>query len=156
MITLYTETVILAPPERCFDLARSVDFHVESASPIHGQAAAGRKSGLSSLGDQTTWAARFFGVCFSLTTEITKFDRPHGFSDVQCAGLFTHFGHSYTFRSIGPSQTLMIDDFSFQSPLGLIGAAFDTAVLRCRMQSVLDFRAHALKSALESEEWRAY
>ena len=156
MIQLCRETVIFTPAERCFDLARSVDFHVVSASIIHGQATTGRVAGLSGLGDQTTWAARFFGLRFSITTEITDFERPYHFADAQCAGLFTHFGHIYTFQPIGPCQTLMTDQFSFQSSFGIVGASFDTAVLQRRMQAVLDFRARALKSALESEEWRVY
>lgn len=156
MITLRTRTVILAPPERCFDLARSVDLHAASASVIHGRAVAGRTAGLSALGDQTTWSARFFGMRFSMTTEITAFDRPHGFSDVLCAGLFRHFGHVYTFAPVSPMQTMMTDEFSFQSPFGFIGAVMDALVLRRRMRAVLEFRARYIKRVAESEEWRAY
>jgi len=154
MITLRTETVICAPPARCFDLARSVDLHAAGASSIQGKAAAGRTAGLSVLEDETTWSARFFGLRFSLTTRIAEFDRPHGFSDVQCAGLFRHFGHVYTFRPDGPARTLMTDEFSFQSPFGLVGAAFDAFVLRRQMQRVMESRARCVKRAAESEEWR--
>ena len=121
MITLRTETVIFAPPERCFDLARSVDLHAASAAAIHGRATAGRTAGLATLGDRTTWSARFFGLRFLLTMGITAFDRSRGFSDVLCSGLFRHFGHVYTFQPVGLAQTVMTDEFSFQSPFGLVG-----------------------------------
>lgn len=156
MITLCTVTAICAPPARCFDLARSVDLHAAGASLIRGKAAAGRTAGLSALGDETTWSARFFGLRFSLTTRVTEFDRPHRFSDVQSAGLFRHFGHVYTFRPDGPSRTLMTDEFSFQSPFGLAGAAFDGFVLRRQMQAVMESRALYVKRAAESEEWKEY
>ena len=156
MTRLRTETVILAPLERCFDLARSVDLHAASASVIHGRAVAGRMAGLSDLGDRTTWSARFFGLRFSLTTEITTFNRPRGFSDVLCVGLFRHFGHVYKFQPVSPTQTLMTDEFSFQSPFGFVGAALDGLVLRRRMRRVLDFRARCIKRVAESEEWREY
>jgi ligand-binding SRPBCC domain-containing protein len=156
MISLWTDTVILAPAERCFDLARSVDLHAASASVIQGKALAGRTSGLSALGDRTTWSARFFGMRFSLTTRITAFDRPRSFSDVICAGLFTHFGHVYTFQPTGVGRTLMTDEFSFQSPFGILGAAFDTLILRRRMRTVMDSRARCVKRVAESEEWRTY
>ena len=57
MITLHTETVIEAPQECCFDLARSVDLHAAGAAGIAGRATAGRTSGLSGMGDRTTWTA---------------------------------------------------------------------------------------------------
>lgn len=123
---------------------------------IHGKAVAGRTTGLATLGDWTTWSARFFGLRFSLTTEITAFDRPNGFSDALCAGLFRHFGHVYTFQSVGPAQTAMTDEFSFQSPCGFVGAAFDALVLRPRMEVVMEGRALSIKRAAESGECRKY
>lgn len=156
MIRLRAEVVITAPLERCFDLARSVDFHAVTARPIGGRAAAGRVSGLSGPGDWTTWSARFFGMRFSLTTEIAGFDRPHGFSDVLRSGPFRHFGHVYTFQSLGPDRTRMTDDFSFQSPCGLLGAWVDAAILRRPMQAVDEARAQDIRRIAESEEWRAY
>lgn len=156
MIRLRTETVMLAPRERCFDLARSIDLHAASARPIRGKAVAHRISGLAERGDKTTWSARFFGMRFRLTTQITAFERPHGFSDVLRAGLFRHFGHDYTFQARGTAETVMVDDFFFESPFGFAGAAFDELILRRRMRAVAAFRASYLKRVAESEAWRNY
>lgn len=156
MIELSIETEVLAPRERCFDLARSVDLHAASSRIIAGKAVAHRVSGLSELGDKTTWSARFFGARFRLTTEITHFDRPHSFSDVLSAGLFRHFGHVYTFKSCGDERTLMIDDFRFESPFGVLGAIFDALVLRRKMRAVALSRAQFIKQIAESEAWRDY
>lgn len=152
MITLQTETLMQAPPERCFDLARSVDLHAEGAAGIAGRATAGRTSGLSEMGDRTTWTARFFGLRFALTTEITGFDRPHGFGDTQCAGPFAHFGHVYEFQVRDDGQTVMTDTFSYQSPFGPLGAFFDRVLLRGRMRAVMDARALTIKRAAEAGE----
>ena len=150
MITLRTETVIGSPPERCFDLARSVDLHAAGASAIQGRATAGRTAGLAELGDRTTWTARFFGLGFSLTTQITTYDCPHTFSDAQCSGPFRHFGHVYVFHPQGADGTLMTDEFSFQSPFGPLGAAFDSLILRRRMRAVLAARAETIQRAAEA------
>jgi ligand-binding SRPBCC domain-containing protein len=155
MINLRIQTLILAPQERCFDLARSVDAHNTSAALIHGKAIAGRMSGLSVLGDWTTWSARFFGMRFSLTTAITAFNSPSGFSDTLQAGLLTDFGHIYLFEATGIGQTLMTDDFFFQSPFGFLGSLFDRFLLRPQMQKTMDFRALTLKRIAESEANRA-
>ena len=156
MIRLHTQILIRAPASRCFDLARSVGLHQDAAGPIDGRAIAGRVSGLSGLGDCTTWSARFFGLRFSLSTRITEFEPPHRFSDVLCQGLFAHFGHDYAFREHGLGQTLMTDDFFFQSPLGLLGAAFDTIMLKRKMREVAQWRARCIRRVAESDEWRRY
>ncbi len=156
MVRLHTQIIIHAPQQRCFDLTRSVDVHTLTARPISGKAVAGRVSGLSGLGDWTTWSARFFGMRFRLTTEITAFDYPNGFSDTLRSGLFAHFGHVYTFEDRGGGQTRFTDTFSFQSPLGLLGALVDCVVLRGRMKAVDEARACEIKRLAESEEWKKY
>ncbi|MGI4789421.1 MAG: SRPBCC family protein [Janthinobacterium lividum] len=156
MVKLCSETLIAAPLERCFDLARSVDVHTVGASPIHGKAIAGRMAGLSTQGDWTTWSARFFSLRFSLTTAITDFNPLCGFSDALRGGLFTEFGHVYHFAAKGVGQTMMTDEFSFQSPFGFLGAFFDSVLLRPRMQATMDFRAVTIKRIAESDEWLTY
>ncbi|MEX0794352.1 MAG: hypothetical protein WD045_14550 [Pirellulaceae bacterium] len=47
MIHLRVETQIAAPLARCFDLSRSVDAHVLSASATDERVVAGRTSGMS-------------------------------------------------------------------------------------------------------------
>jgi|SRR5215470_17017833 len=49
---------IAAPPERCFDLARSVELHTRSTSSTGERVIAGRTSGLLELNDEATWEAR--------------------------------------------------------------------------------------------------
>lgn len=156
MINLHTQVIINAPKQRCFDLARSVEVHTLTARTISGKAVAGRVSGLSALGDWTTWSARFFGMRFRLTTEITAFDGPNSFSDTLRSGLFTHFGHEYTFEDSGGGQTRFTDTFSFESPCGLVGAWVDKDVLRGRMKFVDEARAGDIKRLAESEEWKRY
>jgi ligand-binding SRPBCC domain-containing protein len=160
MIVLRTEAVIAAPAERCFNLARSIDAHADSAALIHGTAVGGKRTGLADVGDETTWSAQFFHVRFLLTTRIgggdRDYSRPRRFSDVMCAGLFRHFGHVYTFEPLGPDQTRLRDEFSFESPFGPLGAVIDRMVLCPQMRTVANARVQFLKRAAESEEWRQY
>ena len=156
MIRLHVRAIIAAPPERCFDLARSVDLHQASSHLIGGRAVAGRVRGLAQLGDWTMWSARFFGLRFSLSTEITLFERPTRLEDTLRSGLFAHFGHRYTFTPLSASRTLMTDDFFFQSPLGIIGAAFDWLILRPQMRAAARSRALFIQSVAASGEWRRF
>jgi hypothetical protein len=86
--TLHVETMVNAPASRCFDLSRSVDLHIKTASASGETAIAGTMSGLLGLGDQVTWRGKHFGIWQTLTSRITIFDRPRHFRDSQVAGTF--------------------------------------------------------------------
>src|SRR5690349_4793455 len=98
MYTIRIATPIAAPPERCFDLARSVDAHLESAKSTGERVVAGRTSGLLELGEEITWEARHLGVRQRLTSRITAFDRPSYFQDRMVRGIFKSFEHDHHFQ----------------------------------------------------------
>jgi hypothetical protein len=52
---IHVETYIAAPPDRCFDLARNVELHLDSTSATKERAVAGVTSGLLELNDEVTW-----------------------------------------------------------------------------------------------------
>src|ERR1700722_47004 len=99
MVTLEEITVIRAPIERCFDLARSVEVHL--AGNVHwgehAVATGGVTSGLVGLGQRVTWRAKHFGVWHHLTSEITRIDRPSYFQDSQARGIFRLMRHDHFF-----------------------------------------------------------
>lgn len=74
MAVIRIVTTIAAPIERCFDLARDVDFHTRSLEATGERAVAGRTSGLIGLGESVTWKARHLGVRRRFTAEVTAFD----------------------------------------------------------------------------------
>lgn len=49
MPTIILKTSINAPIERCFDLARSIDLHVQSMQSSGEKAIAGKRAGLIDL-----------------------------------------------------------------------------------------------------------
>ena len=158
MVTLEELTVIRAPIERCFDLARSVEAHL--AGNIHfGEAAvamAGVTSGLLGLGQRVTWRARHFGVRQRLTTEIAALDRPAYFRDTMIRGAFRSMNHDHYFRPLSPDVTEMRDVFRFRAPLGILGSLVEFAVLRGYMQALLRERTAVLREIAESPAWRHY
>src|SRR3954463_7980994 len=97
MVTLEETTVIHAPIERCFDLARSVEVHL--AGNVHwGESAValeGVTSGLVGPSQRVTWRARHFGVRQKLTSEITRFERPTYFQDTMVKGPFRRMQHDH-------------------------------------------------------------
>lgn len=62
MPTVRSVTEIGAPTERCFDLARSIGFHVRPIRDTGERAAGGAASGLIALDEEVMWEARRLGV----------------------------------------------------------------------------------------------
>ena len=152
MVTLETVTVIAAPIELCFDLARSVEVHL--AGNVHwGEQAVAEgdvTTGLVGLGERVTWRARHFGVRQRLTSEITALERPTYFRDVMIRGAFHSMEHDHHFRALSSGQTEMRDVFRFAAPWGLLGRIVEAWVLRSYMGNLLAERNAALKQTAEA------
>ena len=116
MVTLEEITVIGAPIERCFDLARSVEVHL--AGNVHcGESAvatAGVMSGLVGLGQRVTWRAKHFGIWHQLTSEITSMDRPVYFQDPMIRGPFVSWSTITSFGVFPGDSTEMKDVLSLR------------------------------------------
>ena len=151
-------TLIRAPIERCFDLARSVEVHL--AGNIHSGetavATAGVTSGLIHKGQRVTWRAKHFGVWHNLTSEITVMDRPGYFQDTMVRGIFRFMKHDHLFRPLSRDETEMKDVFCFAAPLPVLGPLAEIAFLRRYMQALLRERNAVLKEIAESSEWQRY
>jgi ligand-binding SRPBCC domain-containing protein len=148
-------TVICAPQERVFDLARSIDAHQDSTEGTNERAVAGVTSGLIGLNDEVTWEARHFGVQQRLSVRITAFNRPQHFQDIMTAGAFKRMTHDHEFLE-HPGGTLMVDRFEFQSPLGILGSIADRFFLTAYMRRFLVHRNGILKKLAESDAWSRY
>lgn len=158
MVELKEITAISAPIERCFDLARSVEVHLNGNVHFGESAVAvgGVTTGLVDLGRRVTWRAKHFGVWQNLTSEITRMERPTYFRDEMIEGAFKRMEHDHIFEARTLNGTLMTDVFRFAAPLPILGKIAEVAVLRRYMTNLLRERNDAIKRVAESEEWRRY
>src|SRR5689334_22774881 len=108
MPVIELSTVIRAPRERVFDLARSIDAHQDSTGGTEERAVAGVTKGLIGMDGEVTWEARHLGMRQRLTTRITAFDRPTHFQDVLVSGAFQSMVHDHAF-DVHPAGTCMRD-----------------------------------------------
>lgn len=155
MPTIRIQTRIEAPIERCFDLARSIDFHMACMSTSGEEAVGGVTSGLIGLGQEVTWRGRHFGRWQTLTARITEFSPPAHFRDSMVKGAFKFFTHDHVFQS-DSGVTMMEDVFEFQSPMGVLGRVANILFLTRYMTKLLSARALQLKFAAETDEWKKY
>ncbi|MBC7913322.1 MAG: SRPBCC family protein [Pyrinomonadaceae bacterium] len=144
---LYTK--IYATPEACFDLARSIDLHLDTMKHTGETAIAGVTSGLIGLNETVTWKARHFGVVMTLTSKITECSSPEIFADEMVAGPFKMMKHRHVFEQ-KDGYTLMTDKFEYESPLGILGKLADALFLRKYMQHLIEHRNLVIKQKAES------
>ena len=144
--TLHTQ--IKAPIEICFDLARSIDLHLETMKHTGETAIAGVTSGLINLGETVTWKAKHFAIVMKLTSKITVCESPRLFSDVMVKGPFKSMVHDHIFEQQG-DFTLMIDHFYFESPLGILGDLVNKIVLTKYMLALIKNRNQVIKQHAE-------
>jgi ligand-binding SRPBCC domain-containing protein len=149
MAVIRIVTTIAAPIERCFDLARDIDFHTQSLGDTGERAVAGRTTGLIELGESVTWQARHLGVRQRLTVEITAFQRPTYFRDVMTAGAFRSFAHDHRFEA-REGRTVMTDEVEFRSPLGPLGWLVDRLFMARYLRRLLEGRCQAIKREAEA------
>ncbi len=150
------QTTVRAPAERCFDLCRSVDLHVDSSPEIAARAVGGRRTGLSADGDVTVWSARFLGLRSTMHTRVEDFDRPTHFRDRMTRGLLRHFAHLYQFRPLPDGGCLMSDELRVEAPLGPLGRLAERVYLDRRMRQLVRLRLARIKAVAEGDGWRGY
>ena len=155
VIELFAEVSVAAPVRRCFDLTRSVEAHRDSATLIGGRPVAGRVAGLSELGDETAWSARFFGVRFQVRTRITAMDAPAAYREERAAGLPRTFEHEYRFHHEG-DRTRIEDTFRIGLPLGAAADRVVGPLLRPRLRAAQRRRLDWLRRTCEGDGWTAY
>jgi ligand-binding SRPBCC domain-containing protein len=136
MPVIKLETLIRAPIELCFDLARDVEVHMASTAETGERVVAGVASGLMELNDEVTWEARHLYVRQRLTSRITAFERPRMFVDEMQRGAFKSLRHLHLFLSEGDG-TRMMDELSFTSPCGIFGRIADALLLESYMRRFL-------------------
>ena len=146
---IVVETVIAAPVERVFDLARDVDVHTETASFSGEQLVTpGRLQGLLELGDLVAFEGRHFGIRQTFVAKIIEMSPPRRFVDEMVKGAFSWLRHDHEFH-IHAEGTLMRDVVEWRAPLGLLGRIADALFLQRHMRWFVTTKQQNLKNVAE-------
>jgi ligand-binding SRPBCC domain-containing protein len=153
MPLIHLTTFIEAPPERVFDLSRSVQLHKESMKKHKEEAVAGTRFGLIEKDETVTWKAKHLLKTRILRTKITDMQKPFRFIDEQAQGSFKQMKHEHHFKSC-ENGTIMIDLFHFETPHGAIGKLLESFYLTRYLKNLLHQRNKVIKEYAESNKWR--
>ncbi|ALV42475.1 cyclase [Pseudarthrobacter sulfonivorans] len=144
-VSFVCRTASALPPERLFDLARSIEAHMDSQKAADERAVGGVTSGLIGEGQYVTWQARHFGVPLKMTSRITALDFPNSSTDEQVRGPFKTFRHVHEFESTA-TGSIMTDRVEFRAPFGILGRLVEDLVLRRYLQRLIVDRGRFLSS----------
>lgn len=148
MTRIVLTTLIRAPVERVFDLARDLDAHKRSLAHTDERIVGGRSGGLIELGEEVEWEARHLGLRWRLRSRITEMVRPRSFTDEQVTGPFASFRHRHDFEA-RDGGTLVTDTWEHRAPLGPLGVVADALFLRRHMRRLLETRNATLRAEAE-------
>ncbi|MGZ3845423.1 MAG: SRPBCC family protein [Flavisolibacter sp.] len=152
---IHLTTFIAAPQERVFDLSRSVDLHRASMKRYEEKIVDGTMSGLMNMNDTVSWTAKHLFKQRRLKTKITRLSAPEYFIDEQEEGDFKMMKHEHYFKPI-QNGTIMIDQFHFETPYGLLGRLVNNFYLKRYMTKLLKERIAMIKQVAESNLWQQY
>jgi len=96
IITL--NTAIAAPPDRCFQLALSIDFHLASMKKYNEKVVEGIHTGIIDLHESVTWQAKHYFLNWKMTTKISAYVFPTYFISEMTKGPFAKFHHRHIFK----------------------------------------------------------
>ena len=143
-------TLIRAPIAACFDAARDVSLHVQSASFSRERLIApGRLEGLLEVDDLVCFEGRHFGVTQTFCARIVELERPRRFVDEMTRGTFKSMRHVHEFEE-RDGITAMTDTLDWTAPLGPLGRIADKLFLERHMRWFVQTKQNGLKQMLEA------
>jgi ligand-binding SRPBCC domain-containing protein len=155
METIRVTTWIDAPVERCFQLSRSIDLHVASASSTHEEAIDGVTSGLIAEGETVTLRGRHLLLQRKHVSRIEVL-RPSAYiREVMVAGSFRHFEHDHHFATMDDG-TRIREEIHFSLKWGVLGRLATRLYVRKHLLRMLHERNAFLKQVAESDGWHQY
>lgn len=144
------ETLVDAPREVCFDLARDAELHVASMAHTDERVVEGRTSGLFEQGEEVTFEGTHFGVRQQLTSRLEVVDPPSHIRDVMVKGAFKRFEHDHFFKETN-GKTLMVDVLDYDAPFSVLGWMSERLILDKYLRELLETRQAAIKEAAERQ-----
>lgn len=88
-----------------------------------------------------------FGIPVGWLTEITSYDPPNEFRDVQLKGPYRRWEHRHRFEAV-EGGTLVRDEVDYEVPVGAAGDAVNRFIIRNELAWIFLYRTWAIRAAL--------
>jgi ligand-binding SRPBCC domain-containing protein len=95
-------------------------------------------------GSLIKYRLRWHSIPLRWTTEITEWNPPHQFRDVQLSGPYALWDHEHRFVAES-GGTRIYDMVSYGLPLGFLGRLVHSGFVRSDVQSIFDYREEQMR-----------
>lgn len=92
-----------------------------------------------SAGVHIQYRLSWHGLPLRWTTEITRWNPPHDFEDIQLSGPYKLWHHTHRFRALN-GGTQMTDMVEYALPFGLLGRIAHALQVRRNVAKIFDYR----------------
>lgn len=154
MAEIHLTTVIYAPKQRVFDLARCVSLHKRHFESHKIFPSTGKTSGLLEIRDYTMWNGKVGNKKKQFVLDVVTMDKHDFYRDEMRKDVFDSFIHEHFFKEID-NGTIMIDQVAYQVPHGFIGNPVNKACAEKYINTYLKGRNAMIKEYAEGNNWRA-
>lgn len=104
------------------------------------------------LGSTIRFSISAMGQVLRAAHEVTEFDPPHGFVEVQIEGPFKEWTHEHRFTPNDDGTVTVSDRIEFTPPSGILGLLMSESRIRAQLEEGFDHRAWKLAQRLERED----
>jgi len=98
-------------------------------------------------GAKIVYMLRWHRLPVRWVTEITRWEPPTGFDDVQLKGPYSLWHHTHSFQAVD-AETLMKDTVRYALPLGFLGRLAHAWVVKAEVNAIFDYRARKVSELL--------
>ena len=113
-------------------------FEILTPQPIEIQA-----------GSIIDYKLRWHGIPLRWKTEITKWEPPHSFEDLQIKGPYQLWRHTHSFEAVG-AGTRIHDLVHYALPFGLLGRAAHAFSVRRNVEAIFRYRDEQVRTLFGS------
>jgi ligand-binding SRPBCC domain-containing protein len=98
-------------------------------------------------GSRIVLKGRRWGIPQRVVSEVTDFEPPRTFTDVQVEGPFGKWAHTHRFEEV-PGGTRLADRIDYEPPGGLLGRVVTAAMIERDLRGVFEYRSGKIKELL--------
>ncbi len=95
-------------------------------------------------GAHIQYRLRWHGIPLRWTTEITRWDPPHGFQDIQLSGPYKLWRHTHGFKA-RDGGTELSDLVEYALPFGPLGRIAHALQVRRNVEQIFDYRTEQIR-----------
>ncbi len=154
MPKLQFTTLIHAPVQRVFDLARCVSLHKRHFEKHAIVPVQGKSSGLLGLRDHVTWKGKFGRKIKFLSIDVTEMKVPEYFKMEFRKDFFEQFQHEVYLTGIN-NGTILMDRIEYDIQLKGFSLFINKRCVEKTVTSFIEERNALCKEYAEGNKWRA-